>query len=368
MALATLALITANPHAAVFRSQRADQTLSQKTAKVAQGNQPPSVTASLSLKEVVVQTQQDQTPAVAKKILTREEELEKTVLSTKDSKFRNATLGIAGLALFFGALGFINPVFFAVAVILLIGAVCCGAESVMAKKDVQLAAAELKVIEKNKQLKILSDIEQVLTGDILDEGSFTPQELIPFTGRTVDGTLNAFSSFNRGFVYPYTLSQVERKEGKSYTDALFEHFSTQAVGVPQPEFFKKCLEGEHGEFLQKRAIQMGAFLKLLGDKNNPTYPNMGMNISEITLEMGIDPQPTKPGSLSTDCTLQHIGNSIVCYTVDGEEVGLFARGDIGQPDANPQALFRASRSIWVSVPDESGNVQYSIVHQFRRIH
>jgi len=367
MALATLALITANPHSAVFHSQKMEDAVSQKTSKVAQGSQPPSVTASLSLKEVVVQTQQDKTPAVAQKILTREEVLEKTVLSTKDSKFRDAAISMAGLALFFGALGFINPVFFAVAVILLIGAACCGAESVMAKKDVHLAVDELKAIVRNKELKEIDDIEKLLKGDIREEGAFTPEELAKFTGRTLDGTLKAFSSFNREFVYPYTISQVKSKEGKSYTDALFEHFATQAVGLPQPEFFKECLEGERGEFLQKRAIQVGAFLKLLGDKNIPTYDSMGMDISNITLSKGINPIPSKAGTLIIDCALKGIGNSIVSYTVMGEEVGLYANADIGKPNAKPLARFRATRTGSVFVPDHDGKVEYSIVHRFRRI-
>ncbi len=339
-----------------------------------QGKINPLVSeGSLAERQVVVS--EEKSLPVFKKSLTVPE-LEKIAFSSKSNNLRDAAIALTAFAFFVGVLGLINPLFFALALVLLLAACVCGIESKIAGNVAEEAKTRLRPIYQDMVLEEVTppqkaEIEKLLRGEtvtIEENGLFTPDELHSTMNRNSRGVLGAFSSYISGHPeYPYAIPGVTRNEGESAPDAIFRHFAKQAVGLDNPELVQKFL-GFEGNWIQNRARHMCGFLKLLGDGNNLVNAHIANGIYDKNPDVVFDVLPLKTGRIAF-LSADSVGDSPLMFQVKGDEVGLYNLEDFAnaQAERKPIARYKTSRSVTVFPPDLAGNVRYTINRTFTKI-
>lgn len=158
----------------------------------------------------------------------------------------------------------------------------------------------------------------------------------------------------------YTLEELAALTPSSST--LFDPYVYQAVGLPdgmEPmKWFRKCVKGKVGAFLQVRAVQLAAFLKALFEENTPTPALLNNQITKANLSIVIQPVPIHAGrvKLAQDMAAlmgsnfrKQIGCSPISFEVEKEVVAVSGAGHV-----------RTSRTVSVFPPDEQGNVEVTI--------
>jgi hypothetical protein len=180
----------------------------------------------------------------------------------------------------------------------------------------------------------------------LEEGTFSKYELLDFTRPHAEGYSRHFSSFNGA--YPYQIDGVAMN-----TEAVFKHFSSRLPGrinEKSPiEFFQSLIRRDHGRALQDRALQVSAFLKLIGD-NNAVFSDAAF---EKLMPLGVITNSTSVKHGRIDPIIMNIGRRMIGFEVLGEEVTFESKG-----------TYLTSRRVLVSIPDFDGNVKYTIVRSF----
>ncbi len=182
----------------------------------------------------------------------------------------------------------------------------------------------------------------------LEEGTFSKYELLDYTGPHAEGYSRHFSSFNGA--YPYQIDGVAMN-----TEAVFKHFSRRLPGINKEnpiESFQSLIRRDHGRALQDRALQVSAFLKLIGD-NNVVFSDAAF---EKLMPLGVITNSTSVKHGKIDPIIMNIGRRMIGFEVLGEEVTFESKG-----------TYQTSRRVLVSIPDMDGNVKYTIVRSFRPV-
>lgn len=187
------------------------------------------------------------------------------------------------------------------------------------------------------------------------EGQYTRDALISSVAHQ-----NHFSACAED--YRYRLREIEAKE-EAYTQTLYESYVRRFLHShrerPQEtayERFKDCIEGNQGEFLQKRALQLSAFLKLLGDHNAALPREINEHLSERELRM--DLVPSQVGQMDVMFSDEGLGEQKIFFQVRGERYSAYAK------DNKEVGFFQTSRQFEISAPDQNGNIKYSISRSY----
>lgn len=162
--------------------------------------------------------------------------------------------------------------------------------------------------------------------------------------------------------YRYRLREVVEKE-EPYTQTLYEFYVRRFLksNPKNPEEtaterFRDCIESNQGKFLQKRAFQLSAFLKLLGDHNAAIPAEINGHLARRQLEMGL--VPSQVGQIDVMFSDEGLGEQKIFFQVRGERFSVYAAGN------QEVGFFQTSRQFEISAPDQSGNIKFSISRSY----
>jgi len=276
-----------------------------------------------------------------------------------------AALGVLGL----GAAFFCPPVTLAVLCLFLL-AVGCELASRDQKEQLDLSLGEqvvrylgqrrlLEQMQLGSRVDRLAFVEDYLNREESkkDTGQYTKEDLVSY--------VNDNSHFSIGAEnYQYRIAGIEEKQ-ESYVKTLYDFYVRQFLGSQRDrpeetpfERFKDCIEGNQGKFYEKRALQLSAFLKLLGDHNSAIPQDINDHLVQRQLEMSVEPSLT--GRLDVLMAQESLGDQKIIFQVSGERFPVYSTENREQP----LGVFQTARQFKVSPPDQNGSVKCSISHNY----
>jgi hypothetical protein len=342
-----------------------------------------SVIASLTsgtLRAFFPLVQKEKATTVAQAVFRSEAEAQEFVESADLSKFnipltykrfREAAVIFAALGILAGAaaLVFAPPIAIAAGCLLLL-AIGCEVAARDQKNQLDLSLGEqilryqgqkelLQHKQHDSRLDRLAFVEEYLSREESkkDVGEYTKENLV--------GYVNEDSHFSVCTDdYRYRIAGIAEKE-EPYVKTLHASYVRQFLGSngdkPEEtpvERFKDCIEGNQGPFYEKRALQLSAFLKLLGDHNSAIPHDINDHLAQRQLEMGV--VPSTSGQLDVLFAQESLGDQKIIFQVHGERFPVYATENRDQP----LGVFQTARQFKVSPPDQNGSVKCSISHSY----
>ncbi len=321
--------------------------------------------------------QKDRASTVAQSVFRSEAEAQEFVASVDLSKFnipltykrfREAAVILTALGILAGAaaLVFAPPIAIAAACLILL-AIGCEVASRDQKERLDLSLGEQilryqgqKALLQSKQLSSRIDrlafVEEYLDRkeSKLQEGNYTRENLVSYVHENSHFSIGAEN-------YAYRVRDIVEKQ-EPYTQTLYTSYVQQFLGLKPEEIaserFKDCIEGNQGKFLERRALQLSAFLKLLGDHNCALPQDINDHLVTRQLEMGVDPSVS--GRLDVMFSQEGLGSQKIIFQVRGEQFPVYAT----ENREEPLGIFQTSRMFEISPPDQNGSVSCSISHSY----
>lgn len=324
--------------------------------------------------------QKDRATIVAQKVFRSEGEFQDFVSSADLSKFnipltykrfREAAVIFAALGILAGvaALVFAPPIAIAAGCLLLL-AIGCEVAARDQKNQLDLSLGE-QILRYQGQKELL---QQKQLGSRIDRLAFVEEylnreeskkELGEYSKEHLVSYVNEDSHFSVCTDdYRYRIAGIAEKQ-ESYVKTLYHSYVRQFLGSNRDkpeetpsERFKDCIEGNQGSFYEKRALQLSAFLKLLGDHNSAIPQEINDHLVQRQLEMAV--VPSTSGQLDVLFAQESLGDQKIIFQVKGERFPVYATENRDQP----LGIFQTARQFKVSPPDQNGNVKCSISHSY----
>jgi hypothetical protein len=319
--------------------------------------------------------QKDRASTVAQAVFRSEAEAQEFIATADLSKFKipltykrfkEAAVVFTALGIFAAVASIFAPPVIILAVCLFLLAIGCEIASRDQKERLDLSLGEQvllyqrqKALLQNKQLSSRVDrlafVEEYLDRkeSKLQEGEYTKENLVSYVHENSHFSIGAEG-------YAYRVQDIAEKQ-EPYTQTLYRSYVQQFLGSDRAkpeetalERFKDCIEGNQGKFLEKRALQLSAFLKLLGDHNCALPQDINDHLVTRHLEMDVD--PSVHGRLDVMFSQEGLGSQKIIFQIRGEQFSLYAT----ENREAPLGVFQTSRMFEISPPDQNGNVNCSI--------